>query len=152
MDGRTAQRWMNVLETPREVQDAVSQDKLTVLLAEQVSRLTAEQKKHVADRIRDGEDPFQAVKDALAQKGKPKKQSEESRKPVDGLEVIALLLDCVEIVDRDLSVEDTERSLDALARCTKRCRALTSQLKRPAMAAKPDAGNSQSEDSNLGAL
>jgi ParB family transcriptional regulator, chromosome partitioning protein len=152
MDGRTAQRWMNILETPREVQDAVSQGKLTMLLAEQVSRLTHEQKKHVTDRIRDGEDPVQVVRDTLTQKRKPERQSEGSRKPVDGLELIAMLLDRVEIVDSDLSDEDTKRSLDALARCSKRCRALTSQLKRPTMAADANAGNCQSEYSNLGAL
>ena len=67
------------------------------------------------------------------------------------LKLIADLLDQVR-VNTNLGDEDTTRSLDALTRCTNRCHLLTSQLKRPTMAAKADAGNGQSEYSNLTAL
>jgi ParB family chromosome partitioning protein len=150
MDGRTAQRWMNVLETPREVQDAVSRGKLSMILAEKVSRLTRELKQQVADRIRKGENPNRVVKKLLTPQTEPAKRSRKECKPVELLETIAGLLDQVR-VDTNLG-EDTKRSLDALTRCTNRCRLLTSQLKRPAMAADADAGNGQSEYPNLGTL
>ena len=151
IDGRTAQRWMNLLQTPPEIQNAFSQGKLTMILAEKVSHLGDELRKHVADRIQGGEDPVQAVKEVLMQQGKPGKQSERLRKTVDKLEEIAKLLDQVD-VDTNLSDEDTKRGLDVLTRCTKRCRDLTGHLKRPAMAVKAVSGNSQSALKNLSAL
>ena len=150
MDGRTAQRWMNLLETPPEVQDAVSQGKLPMLLAEKVSHLQDELKQHVADRIRAGEAPTKVVKEVLAQQRNQGKQAERLPKSVEKLEEIAKLLDKVD-VETNLSVEDAKRGLDVLTRCSDRCRALAGHLKRPARAHKADSGNSQSALKNLNA-
>jgi ParB family chromosome partitioning protein len=142
IDGRTAQRWLNVLETPQVVQEALSKGTLTMLLAEQVSHLEPELKEHVADRIRECEKPAQVVREILAQQHKPGKESERLPRTLDELEVIANLLDKVE-VDTDLSVEDVKRGRDVLTRFRKRCRALAGQLKRQAMDVKADSSNSQ---------
>ena len=105
IDGRTAERWMNLLDTPPAIQEAVSQDKLTMTLAEKVSHLTNDLKQLVADRIEGGEPVVQVVKTVLAQKAEPKKQREmqpERRQTcVEVLDEIAELLDKVE-VDTDL--------------------------------------------------
>lgn len=139
---------MNILEAPREVQDAVSQGRLTMILAEKVSRLTPVLKQQVADRIRKGERPNQAVREFVTQQRKPGKRSEERCKSVEMLKLIADLLDQVRL-DTSLGDEDTTRSVDALTRCTNRCRLLTSQLKRPTMAADADAVNGRSDYPNL---
>jgi ParB family transcriptional regulator, chromosome partitioning protein len=149
IDGRTAQRWMNLLETPQVVQEAVSKGKLPMILAEKVSHLIAELKQHVADRIQGGEDPARVVKEVLAQQGKPGKQPKRLPKSVEKLAKIAKLLEKVD-VDANLSVEDAKQGLDVLSRCSERCRALAGHLERPVKAVKADSCNNQSvlEDVN----
>lgn len=150
MDGRSAQRWMNLLETPQVVQEAVSQGTLPMLLAEKVSHLQDELKQDVAQRFQGGEAPVQVVKEVLAQQRKPGKESERLRTPFDELEEIAKLLDKVDI-EFNLSVEDVKRGLDVLTRCSDRCRALAGQLKRPAMKVKAGSGKSHVAIKNLSA-
>ncbi|MGO9598757.1 MAG: ParB/RepB/Spo0J family partition protein [Isosphaeraceae bacterium] len=149
IDGRTAQRWMNLLNTPPEIQDAFLRGKLTMTLAEKVSHLPDELKKKMVNRIQAGEDPVQVVRAMLAQQRKPEKQSERLRKTVDELEEIAKLLDKVD-VDTNLTAEEAKLGLDVLTRCTKRCRGLADQLERAAKAVEAGSGKRQStlEDVN----
>ena len=65
MDGRTAQRWMNVLDTPPEVQEACSEGRLSMGLAERVKRLTKDEQRLLAAEIRQGRDPEKVVKSYL---------------------------------------------------------------------------------------
>jgi hypothetical protein len=91
------------------------------------------------------------AKAVLGQQRNQGKQQEKLPKSVEKLEEIAKLLDKLD-VDTDLTVEDAKRGLDALSRCSDRCRALVGQLKRPAMAHKAESGNIQSALKNLNAL
>jgi ParB-like chromosome segregation protein Spo0J len=145
MDGRTAGRWMNVLNTPPAIQKAVSEGKLTMILAEKVSHLKNDLMEYVAGRIDGGEDPAHVVRDVQKLRWKSGKQP----KSVEKLADIAKLLDKVK-VDTDLSVREAQQGVAVLTRCTERCRALAAQLERLTKAVQADSGNSQSaiEDVN----
>jgi ParB family chromosome partitioning protein len=144
MDGRTAQRWMNLLDTPQVVQEAVSLGTLPMLIAEQLAHLRHELKQDVADRIRAGEAPTKVANEVLARQTNRGKQSAKLPNTIDELERIAKRLEVVD-VDTDLSAEDAKRGLDVLTRCADRCCHLARRLKRPAKAHHADASNSQSE-------
>lgn len=61
VSGRTLDRWSRVLQTPEEVQFAVDDGKLSMQEAEYVSRLSWQQQKEIAEKIREGVDPRKVV-------------------------------------------------------------------------------------------
>jgi hypothetical protein len=65
MSGRNLQRYWNVLRTPVEVQDAVSDRRLRLVDAEQVAWLDVADREEIARRIRDGEAPKDVVADFI---------------------------------------------------------------------------------------
>jgi ParB/RepB/Spo0J family partition protein len=63
MSGRNLDRYLRVLEcTPQEVQDAVSSGKLAVTVAEKVAGLKKVKREQLAEEIRAGADPAEAVR------------------------------------------------------------------------------------------
>jgi ParB/RepB/Spo0J family partition protein len=101
LDGRTAQRWMNVLETPREVQDACSAGKLPMTQAEKVGRLPEAEQELIAGQIRGGRDPQEVVKAFL-----PRTSRNPTRKAakVGYLEQLENVLRVLEDRDRELDM------------------------------------------------
>jgi ParB/RepB/Spo0J family partition protein len=70
VEGRTLDRWLKVLETPIEVQEAVSAKKLTMDAAGRVAGATKEIKKKVVARLKAGENPKSVVAELLPVKKK----------------------------------------------------------------------------------
>jgi ParB family chromosome partitioning protein len=117
LDGRTAQRWMNVLSAPREVQDACDTGKLPMTLAEKVGRLPQAAQESIASRIRRGEDPQAVVEASLP---KATRKSARTTGIVLHLERLEIILEALEEQNGefDLPPEDACRGLAALDRCT----------------------------------
>lgn len=72
MSGRNLQRYWNVLNSPREVQDAFQAGGLTLNEAARVGVLSAKEKEKIATRIRDGELAKAVVSSVLSRT--PRKQ------------------------------------------------------------------------------
>ncbi len=64
VSGREASRLLNVLRTPTEVQSALDEGRLTLVLADRVSQLDREDQAEIAQAIRDGKDPKAVVEAA----------------------------------------------------------------------------------------
>jgi ParB-like chromosome segregation protein Spo0J len=73
--GRTLDRWVKVLDCPREVQDAFSRDELPLVTAGKVADLTKPVQRKIAKAIRDGGNPKEAVQEQLDAEGKGTLQS-----------------------------------------------------------------------------
>lgn len=71
MSGRNLDRYLNVLNAPRVVQDAFEQKRLSLVLAGRVGTLPQRKQAEVAKRIEGGESPTKAVREML---GAPKRQ------------------------------------------------------------------------------
>jgi ParB-like chromosome segregation protein Spo0J len=67
ISGREASRLFNVLRTPTEVQAALDDGRLTLVLADKVARLDREDQAEIAGEIRDGKDPKTVVEAYVAQ-------------------------------------------------------------------------------------
>jgi len=67
MSGRNLARYLSLLKTPREVQDAVSQKKLPLVLAARVASLQSQTQSEIADAIRKGDNPEAVVRKHLTQ-------------------------------------------------------------------------------------
>jgi ParB/RepB/Spo0J family partition protein len=129
LDGRTAQRWMNVLSAPREVQDACDTGKLPMTLAERVGRMPQAVQDSIASRIREGEDPQAVVEDSLP---KATRKSARTTGIVLHLEQLEVILKAIEERNResDLPPEEARRGLAALDWCTNLVEALREDLGR----------------------
>jgi hypothetical protein len=68
MSGRTLERYLRVLDAPREVQDAFRSGRVSLVDAGRVAGLPAEAQKRLAADLRAGADPVQAVAARLAGK------------------------------------------------------------------------------------
>jgi ParB-like chromosome segregation protein Spo0J len=115
IDGRTAQRWVNILRAPMEVQEAYSRGKLSMQLAEKVSRLPASQQQSIARDIRAGKDPAHRVKSVLPARARRPNQKKEFHKALSQMEgLMTVLRDHEEIFDQHC--EDAQHALDVLER------------------------------------
>jgi ParB/RepB/Spo0J family partition protein len=115
IDGRTAQRWVNVLKTPLEVQEAYSQGKLSMQLAEKVSRLPPSQQQSIADDITAGNDPTLLVKSALPTRARRPNQKKEFYKALSQIEELMAVLRDYEVFF-DQHRDDAQHALDVLDR------------------------------------
>lgn len=61
MSGRHLDRCLSILRTPMEIQAAFEREDLNFVLADRVSRLTEEEQRQIAQRIREGEPPRKVV-------------------------------------------------------------------------------------------
>ena len=87
MSGRNVKRYLNLLDTPMEVQRAVTQKRLAMTLATRVGSLKKPVKDRIAAAIRAGGDPTDVVKSMLPER-KPK--------AADPGDVLDLLIDALE--------------------------------------------------------
>jgi ParB-like chromosome segregation protein Spo0J len=63
--GRNLERWVKVLDTPLEIQQAVTGQKLKLEVGEDVAALPKETQDEIASKIREGAEPKQAVAEHL---------------------------------------------------------------------------------------
>jgi ParB family transcriptional regulator, chromosome partitioning protein len=68
LSGRTLDRWLQVLELPMPIQEAVSQDKLPLTLAVKVAVMSTKIQAQIAERIKAGENPTEVVQGCLPSK------------------------------------------------------------------------------------
>src|SRR5262249_53696797 len=67
VSGRTLDRYLRVLNTPQEVQDAVTANKLAVTVAGKVAGLRKVEQEQIAREIREGGDPGKVIKRVLGE-------------------------------------------------------------------------------------
>jgi hypothetical protein len=66
ISGRTLDRYLRVLDTPREVQDAFREGRVSLVNASRVAGLSQEAQQQLVDDLRAGTDPKQAIAARLA--------------------------------------------------------------------------------------
>ena len=71
VSGRTLDRWVNVLKTPVEVQQACDAGAISLVLATQVSELPDKAQGQIAEQIAAGEEPQSVIRKYLQQKSSP---------------------------------------------------------------------------------
>lgn len=121
VSGREASRLLNVLRTPTEVQTALDEGRLTLVLADRVSQLDREDQAEIALAIRDGKDP-KAVVDAHITLDERRKESvmpafRKLLKNVDAAaDVLAERTKEVEVIDPQVDghVQTLERGVSLL--------------------------------------
>jgi ParB-like chromosome segregation protein Spo0J len=68
LGGRTLDRWLQALDLPLALQQAVDQHKLPVTLVAQIVTLSPAEQQRIAERVQAGEDPRKVVRELLPQK------------------------------------------------------------------------------------
>lgn len=143
MSGRNLDRYLAVLDTPPEVQRALTGNKLTLVSASRVAHLPADEQAAIAKAIRAGQDPRKVVRGRLPEPARPQKDKQTLRAEfvfkllqlmgtLEGQEdeVVALgtrkddrniLTRATDLIDRMLKVENPDDGKEALKVMTK-CR------------------------------
>ncbi len=153
ISGREASRLLNVLRTPIEVQAAVDDGRLTLVLADKVAQLDRDDQAEIAREIRDGKDP-KTVVEAYVARDKRRNESvmpayHKLLKDVDvAADALAERMKEVEVVDAqvDTHVQTMERGVSLLRelihheKATKRRREenMAALLERPGGAGEPE--------------
>ena len=119
--GRTLDRYEQILEMPRSVQDAVIGKDLPLTLALKIARLNRVQQQEIADHIEAGEQAKEVVKKYVGPRPTAESNSDRTtphavyRRLVDclheGLEILPQQVECVAGV-----IQETESLVDVLER------------------------------------
>jgi ParB/RepB/Spo0J family partition protein len=84
LNGRTLDRYVSLLDTPQQVQEAFQSNKLPLLVAEQVARLPSDIQQQMASQIHAGADPKEVVAQHLSKK--------KNRRPVKAWKALDTLV------------------------------------------------------------